>query len=174
MIPKIKATMKDTRYKLEDRLKRTKVIYRGWFNYHQYADMSQVNLWSIRKWVYRYLKKNSKKPQAWIIEQVQSIFNGHNYRVNRYPAIKGSLSVYDGNLLYWSRRNSNHYTGPLATALRKQDYQFNACGLRFLPDDWIELYHKNGNNKDFRVRNVEALPRYCHLHREKLLFFQKA
>ena len=85
--------------------------------------------------------------------------------MNRYPAVKGSLSVFDGNLVYWSRRNSKLYTGPLATALRKQDYRCNSFGLRFIPQDWIELHHKNGNNGDFRVSNVEALP----VHREILL-----
>jgi RNA-directed DNA polymerase len=162
MINKIKSTLKDTRYTLSDRLKKIKVIYRGWFNYHQYSDMSQVNLWSISTWVYKYLKKKSKIPHEKVIEHCQSIFNGHHYKVNRYPAARGSLSVFDGNLLYWSRRNSKRYSGPLATVLRKQDYICNSCRLRFTPDDWIELHHINGNNADFRTSNVEALHRSCH------------
>ena len=75
MISKIKTTLKDTRYRMIDRLKRTKVIYRGWFNYHQYSDMSQVNLWSIRIWVYKYLKKNTKMSRDEIIGHCQAISN---------------------------------------------------------------------------------------------------
>jgi len=173
MIDKIKTTMKDSRYKLSDRLKKVKIIYRGWWNYHQYSDMSQVNLWSIRYWVYRYLRKNSSIPGKEAISHTQSIFNGHVYKVNRYSAISGKLSVYDGNLVFWSKRNSKLSTGPLATALRKQDYRCNDCGLRFSIEDHIELHHKNGINSDFRISNVEALHRSCHqyqlVHREILL-----
>ena len=173
VIDRIKTTLKDSRYKLRDRLGMVKVIYRGWWNYHQYSDMSQVNLWSIRYWVYRYLKKNSKLPQEEIITHMGSIFNGHVYKVNRYSAVSGKLSVYDGNLVFWSKRNSKLYTGPLATALRKQDYRCNDCGLRFSIESQIELHHKNGINSDFKVSNVEALDRSCHqyqlVHREILL-----
>jgi len=173
MTEKIKATMRDSRYKLRDRLKMMKIIYRGWWNYHQYCDMSQVNLWSIRYWVYRYLRKNTSTPGKDAIAYTQSIFNGHSYRVNRYPAVSGKLSVYDGNLVFWSKRNSKLYSGPLATALRKQDYRCNDCGLRFSIEDHIELHHKNGINSDFKVSNVEALHRSCHqyqlVHREILL-----
>ncbi len=143
MTDKIKTTMKDTRYNTVDRLKRIKVIYRGWFNYHQYCDMSQVNLWSISRWVYKHLSKSTKMTRASITEHIDSIFNGHTYKVNRFSAARGSLSVYDGNLVYWSKRNSRLYTGPLASALRKQSYHCNSCGLKFLPEDWIELHHKN-------------------------------
>jgi len=173
MIDKIKTTMKDSRFKLIDRLEKVKVIYRGWFNYHQYSDIGQINLWSIRKWTYKYLQKTTKISTAEITSHIDSIYNGHEYRVNRFPAINGSMSVYDGNMSYWSRRNSRFYTGPLSTALRKQDYRCNSCGLRFMAEDWIELHHKNGINNDFKTSNVEALHRSCHqyqlVHRDILL-----
>lgn len=112
MVTKIKTTLKDSRYKLKDRLKMVKIIYRDWWNYHQYCDMNQVNLWSIRYWVYRYLRKNSSTPGKDAIAYTQSIFHGHIYKVNRYPVISEKLSVYDGNLVFWSKRNSKLYTGP--------------------------------------------------------------
>jgi group II intron reverse transcriptase/maturase len=174
MISKIKATMKDTRFNITDRLNKIKVIYRGWWNYHQYSDMSQINLWSIRLWVFKFLKKNSKMNQQEIKGHLEGIFNGHKYqRIITYSSVRGNKSVYDGNLVYWSRRNQKLYTGPLATALRKQDYRCNECGLRFKVDDWIELHHKNGNKSDFKTSNVEALHRSCHnyqpVHRDILL-----
>lgn len=49
MIDTIKQTMKDKKFSLEERLNKIKVIYRGWRNYQQFCDMSQVNLWSINK-----------------------------------------------------------------------------------------------------------------------------
>lgn len=63
--------------------------------------------------------------------------------------------------------------GPLAIALRKQDYRGNECGLKLKVDDWIELDNKNDNNSDFKTFNVEALHISCHnykpVHRDILL-----
>jgi RNA-directed DNA polymerase len=164
MIKKVKSLLKDSRYKIESRLKRIKIVYRGWWNYHQYSDMGQINLWSIRHWVYKYLTKSTKMEYSERIKYLESIFNGHSYKVNRYSAARGDKSVYDGDLVYWSRKNSHFYTGPLVTSLKRQGYKCNACNLRFTGSDWIELHHKNGNNGDFKLTNVEALHRTCHQH----------
>lgn len=173
MINKIKSVLKDTRYKFEDRLKMVKIVYRGWWNYHQFCDMSQINLWSISRWVYKYIRKSTNISTKENIEHLGSIFNGHTYSVNRHPSVRGYKSVYDGDLVYWSKKNSQQYTGPLATALRSQGHRCNACGLRFSGTDWIELHYKNGINNDFKRSNVEALHRTCHhyqfIHRDKLL-----
>ena len=173
MILKLKTLIKDSRYKIEDRLKKAEVIFRGWWNYHQFGDMSQVNLWSIQHWMYKYLRKSTKMPSDKIITHLEEIFNGHSYRVNRHSAVRGNRSVYDGDLIYWSKKNAKQYEGPLATAIRNQGYRCNCCKLRFSGSDWIELHHKNGINSDFSRKNVEALHRSCHqhqpVHREILL-----
>jgi group II intron reverse transcriptase/maturase len=173
MINRIKSVMKDSRYKIDARLSMAKVVYRGWWNYNQFSDMSQVNLWSIRNWVYRYLRKTTKIPTEVILKHQDGIFNGHKYRINRHSAVRGDKSVYDGDLVYWSKKNAQQYTGPLAKPLKSQGYRCNSCGLRFSGTDWIELHHKNGINSDFRRSNVEALHRTCHhhqpVHREEML-----
>ena len=173
MIFKIKTILKNSRYKIEDRLKMVKTVYRGWWNYHQFCDMGQINLWSIRKWVYKYVRKSTSMRSEEIIKHLDSIFNGHTYRVNRQPAVRGSRSIYDGDLVFWSKKNSTRYTGPLVTALRNQGHRCNSCNLRFSGNDWIELHHKNGVNGDSRLSNVEALHRSCHqhqiIHRTRLL-----
>jgi RNA-directed DNA polymerase len=173
MIDKVKRVLRDSRYKMEDRLEMVKIVYRGWWNYHQFSDMSQVNLFSIRTWVYKYVRKTSKWKSEEIIKHLDSIFNGHKYRVNRHSPARGDKSVYDGDLIYWSKKNSKQYSGPLATAMRNQGHRCNSCKLRFSGTDWVELHHKNGDNKDFKLSNVEALHRTCHqhqvVHREILL-----
>lgn len=173
MVNKIKSIIKDSRYKIEDRLMKVKTIYRGWWNYHQFCDMGQINLWSIRRWVYRYLRKSTKMSIIGIDKHTKEIFNGHSYKVNRQAAARGNKSIYDGDLVFWSKKNAKQYKGPLLTALRDQGYRCNACQLRFNGADWIELHHKNGINDDFRRSNVEALHRTCHqfqpVHRKILL-----
>ena len=61
MINKIKITMRNPSKKMDKRLNKVNVIYKGWRNYHQYFDLSKVNLWSINKWVYQFIKKANSK-----------------------------------------------------------------------------------------------------------------
>nr|BDA98489.1 hypothetical protein [Proteomonas sp. NEIS-1375] len=103
IIAKIKAVMRDTRYKLVNRIKMVRTIYRNWWSYHQYSDMSQINLWSIRYWTYRYVRKNSSLSGKEVSDHMNLIFNGHSYKVNRYPVIRGTKSVYGGEFAYWSK-----------------------------------------------------------------------
>lgn len=162
MKKKIKNTVKDTRYPVKDRLKMVKTIYRGWFNYHRYCDMSQIHLWSLHDWVYKYLKKSTKMPLSEIIGTVRGIFTGHNQAINRFIASKGSRSVYDNDWLYWAKRNNKRFAGPLLTTLRKQDYRCNSCNLLFSTDDLVELHHIDGNNRNYSKANLAALHRSCH------------
>jgi hypothetical protein len=74
MFQKIKMTMKDVRYKLIDRLQILKIMYSDWIDYHQFCDMSGVNIWSITKWVYKYLKKKTIIPKEEIVKHLNTIF----------------------------------------------------------------------------------------------------
>jgi RNA-directed DNA polymerase len=162
MIEKVKTTVKDPRFPLKDRLKMVKVIYRGWFNYHQYCDMSGVNLWSLHDWVYKYLRKSTKMPLNEIIIAVRSIFTGHTQRANRFIAASGTRSVFDNNWLYWAKRNNTRFTGPLLTHIKLQEYRCESCNLLFSTEDRIELHHKDGDNTNKKRLNLAALHRTCH------------
>ena len=63
MINKIKTTMRNLSKKMDKRSNKVNVIYKGRRNYHQYfdLDLSKVNLWSISKWVYQFVKKANSK-----------------------------------------------------------------------------------------------------------------
>jgi RNA-directed DNA polymerase len=103
---RIKQVLKDSRYKLINRVEMLKTIYRSWWNYHQYCDMSQVNsvLWSIRQWSYKYITKNSNISGKKAAELTGLIYNRHSYKVNRSTSIKESKSVYDNDVVSWSER----------------------------------------------------------------------
>ena len=87
MINKIKTTMRNPSKKMDKRLNKVNMIYKGWRNYHQYCDLSKVNLSSISKWVYQFvkksnsklIKKNRKKAKITRIEKIHNIFNGYKY-----------------------------------------------------------------------------------------------
>lgn len=74
MFQKIKMTMKDVRYKLIDRLQILKIMYSDWMDYHQFCDMSGVNVWFITKWVYKYLKKKTIIPKEEIVKHLNTVF----------------------------------------------------------------------------------------------------
>jgi len=82
MINKIKSVLRDSRYKIDTRLRKAKVIYHDWWNYHQFSDMRQVNLWSIRYWMYKYVRKSTKMSSEEILKHLKEIFNRNSYRVN--------------------------------------------------------------------------------------------
>lgn len=163
MIYKIKTTMQDTRFPTKTRLDKIKVIYRGWFNYHQYCDMSQLNLWSIKSWTNEYLIKNSNMDRKKRVENVSDIFNGHTYKVNSFKPVIQNKSPYDYDWLYWAKRGSKRFSGPKLRSIRFQKFRCKSCNYRFKLDDLIDFHHVDGNNKNNNIRNLVALHRSCHL-----------
>lgn len=102
MKQKVKALIKDTRYMLIDRIKMVRTIYRGWWNYHQFCDMSQVkgSLWSLRHWTYKRITERSNTSSNEAIGLIDSIFCVYSYKVNRCPSVKRSKSVYEDDLAF--------------------------------------------------------------------------
>lgn len=166
LINKIKTTMKDTRYTLEQRLLKVKTIYTGWWNYNKFCDMGQINLCSIQSWTENYVKRHSKMPRKTRIETMKSIFTGHTFQVNAHVSVAGKKSPYNNDVLYWARRKCKRYSGPLSRTITKQQYKCLNCGNPFRSDDIIELHHIDGNNTNNVISNYAALHRYCHQHQE--------
>jgi hypothetical protein len=104
----IKTVMRDCRFKLNKRLNKVKVIYKGWWNYHKYCDLSKINLWSINDWVYKFVKKGNsklnKKDRAIAkikrLNTIKDIFNAHSYSLFRYVAVKSNKSPFDNDWIY--------------------------------------------------------------------------
>ena len=163
MILKIKTTLQDTRFTMKRRLEKIKVIYRGWFNYHQYCDMSQLNLWSINSWTNEYLIKNSSIERKKRVKIVTDIFNGHTFKVNFFQPVIQNKSPYDYDWLYWAKRGSKQFSGSKLRSIRFQKFRCKNCNYHFKVDDIIELHHVDGNNKNNNVHNLVALHRSCHL-----------
>jgi group II intron reverse transcriptase/maturase len=162
VIKKIKVTMRDTRLPLEERLSKIKVIYRGWRNYHEYCDMSQVNTWSISNWVYRYGKKRSSLAKDQLLSIVKDIFNGHVYKVNGHTSVQKHKSPYDGDWVYWSKRQDLRYQTLKYKVSKRQNYQCGRCKLYFQSNVPIEIHHIDGNPLNYRYNNLLALHRFCH------------
>ena len=162
IIKKIKQIMRDSRIPMEVRLDKVKVIYRGWRNYHLYCDMSQINIWSISKWVYRFVKKRSKMKKHLLLKRVKDIFNGHTYKVNGYINVRYNKTPYDGDWVYWSKRQDLRYNTLHFKVARRQKYRCGRCKLYFKSKDHIELHHIDGNPKNHKYKNLLLEHRSCH------------
>ena len=162
LMEKIKATMRDSRLPMKDRFAKIKVIYCGWRNYHQYCDMSQINTWSISNWVYRFGKKRSSMKKPLLIKLVRDIFNGHSYKVNGYTKVRFMKTPYDGDWVYWSRRQDLRYNTLHYKIAKRQNYQCGKCNLYFTSKDRIELHHIDGNPQNNQYKNLLAEHRSCH------------
>lgn len=87
-------------------------------------------------------------------------------KTTRYVKVKGDVSPYDGNVIYWSKRTGkNPLIPPMkARLIRDQKGICPECNQPFMPDDIIERDHiipKFLGGKNIRS-NVQALHSHCH------------
>ncbi|WP_287242517.1 MULTISPECIES: HNH endonuclease [unclassified Okeania] len=76
--------------------------------------------------------------------------------------VKGNKTPFDGNIIYWSKRNSNLYDGHTARALKKQNHKCEYCKLKIADDEKVELHHVDGNHNNWKNENLVAVHRSCH------------
>ena len=84
----------------------------------------------------------------------------------KYVKVKKDVSVYNGDLEYWSRRaiTPNLKTQTKDKLLKRQNYKCSVCGKTFLPFDVIETDHITpiaigGSHK---IINLQLLHAVCH------------
>lgn len=162
IIQKIKYIMRDSGRPINDRLTKIKSVYRGWRNYHRYCDMSQVNTWSISNWVYRFCRKRTSIKKETLLEKVKDNFNGHTYKVNGYVSVRANKTPYDGDWIYWSKRQDLRYNALAFKIAKRQNYRCGRCGLYFQSKEIIETHHMDGNPNNNQYSNLLAIHRFCH------------
>ena len=84
--------------------------------------------------------------------------------MTRHVQVQGHRSPSEGDWVSWSTRQGRHPNGGarLARLLKQQHGRCRRCGLFFQHDDWIEVDHINGNHRDSRSANLQALHGHCH------------
>ena len=84
--------------------------------------------------------------------------------ITRHVKVAGNRSPYDGDWVYWSTRRGR-YPGTslrLAKLLKEQHGRCRYCGQFFQHDDRIEIDHINGDRRNSRYDNLQALHGHCH------------
>ena len=162
---KVKKTMKDSRFTLEQRIPKCGSIVQGWRNYNQFCDMTGYNLWATKHWTWKLIRKQGSYDRQWANEALRKAFPSVSWQVNAHINVIGDKSVFDGDLTYWTRRENKNYSGTHASLLKQQNHKCNACGLLFLSGDKVELHHIDGNHDNWKKSNLEMLHRHCHQHK---------
>jgi RNA-directed DNA polymerase len=139
-------------------------IVRGWRNYHRFCDMSgsRFSLWFLAKRTHRVFSKETKNKNETSIKLVEQAFPTFSRSQNSYVMVTGNKSPYDGDLTYWSKRNSKLYDGMTSKALQKQNHSCGHCGLKCTSEERVHLHHIDGNHNNWKFKNLVVIHESCH------------
>lgn len=161
---KVKKIVNNSNYGANEKAKRLAPIVRGWRNYHKYCDMSgsRFSLWFLNHRTFKVFNKETKQDRHTAEELVKRAFPSVSYSENRHIKVRGNKSPYDGDLVYWSERNSKLYDCKTSKQLQKQNHTCGQCGLKFTCEERVHLHHIDGNHNNWKANNLVALHESCH------------
>ncbi len=139
-------------------------VVRGWRNYHRFCKMdgSRFSLWHINERTRRVFNKEAKQDKNTVIKLLHKAFPAVPYAENKHVNVKGEKSPYDGDITYWSERNSKLYDGETSKALKRQNHTCGHCGLKTLSEEKVHLHHVDGNHINWKKNNLLAIHESCH------------
>lgn len=124
--------------------------------------MSKHNLWSLNYSTWKKFCKEPKLSKKESLEYIRKAFPTVSYSSNKFVNVKQDKSPFDGDLIYWSKRNSKLYGGLTSTILKKQSHTCKYCELSFLGDQRVHLHHLDNNHENWKYTNLIAIHRTCH------------
>ena len=171
-------------------IKQLNPIIRGWANYYAtviskeiYASLDDLVYQKLTSWA---KFRHPKKSKTWVSKKYWHSIDGDNWvfstqesgknplrlldhahiKIVRHIKVKGELSPYDGNLVYWSTRMGNNpqMSKRVSSLLKWQKGKCTHCGLFFRENDVMEIDHiipKSQGGKD-EYKNWQLLHRHCH------------
>ena len=161
---KVKNIVNSSNYGAETKVAKLAPIVRGWRNYHKYCKMdgSRFRLWHLDHRTFKVFLKQKTINRHQAERMVKIAFPSVGYSENKFVCVKRDKSPFDGDINYWSKRNSMLYSGATVEILRKQNHSCGHCGLKFLEGEKVELHHKDGNHNNWNNRNLLAIHSSCH------------
>lgn len=159
---KVKVIVNSSNYGSKAKAQKLAPVIRGWRRYHQYCDMSSHDLWAMSYRAFAVFKKEKNNTRYTSKSLVKKAFPRVNWSVNKHVQVAGERSPYDGDVVYWSKRESKLYDGATAKVLKQQNHTCALCGLGFMPVDKVELHHRDGDHNNWKPNNLEAIHSHCH------------
>ncbi len=168
---KVKTIINGSNYGAVVKAKKLAPIVRGWRNYHKYCKMdgARNTLYFIQKRAFKVFNKEKKQNRYTSKKLLNQAFPAVSYSENKFVNVKGDKSSYDGDIIYWSKRNSKLYDGETSKALQRQSHSCACCGLQFMTEERVHLHHIDGNHDNWKQENLVAIHESCHdyLHMSK-------
>ncbi len=148
----------------KEKAKKLAPLVRGWRNYHRYCKMdgSRFSLWRMNHRAFKVFNKEKKLNHYTATELIKKAFPSVPYSENRHINVKGNKSPYDGDLVYWSQRNSKLYDSHTSKCLKRQDHSCGHCGLKLTSSERVHLHHIDGNHNNWKPLNLIAVHESCH------------
>lgn len=161
---KVKGIVNNSNYGATVKALKLAPVVRGWRNYHRYCKMngSRFSLWHIRRRTFKVFNKEPKQNRYSVEKLIEKAFPKVPYSENKHVNVKGEKSPFNGDLTYWSERNSKLYDGETSFALKRQNHKCGHCGLRMLSEERVHLHHVDGNHNNWKYHNLLAIHESCH------------
>lgn len=161
---KVKHIVNNSNYGASTKAEKLAPLVRGWRNYHRYCKMdgSRNSLSHIRNRAFKVFNNEKKLNRYTSKKLLNKAFPAVPYSENKYINVLGNKSPFDGDLTYWSERNSKLYDGITSRVLKRQNHSCARCGLKTTSEEQVHLHHKDVNHHNWNLNNLEALHESCH------------
>ena len=161
---KVKHIVNNSNYGATTKAEKLAPVVRGWKNYHRFCKMdgSRFSLYHIQYRTYKVFNKETKQNSHTSKKLLDKAFPSVFYSENKHVPVKGNKSPFDGDIAYWSERNSKLYDGKTSKALKRQNHKCGYCGLKMLSDEKVHLHHVDGNHNNSKAKNLLAVHESCH------------
>ena len=161
---KLKKIVNHSNYGATVKAEKLALVVRGWRQYHKNCKMdgARNSLYFIQKRTYKVFNQEAKQNRHTSKVLLDKAFPAVPYSENKHINVKGDKSPYDGDLVYWSERNSKLYDAHTSKALKRQHHSCASCSLKFVGDERIHLHHVDGNHDNWKQQNLVAIHESCH------------
>jgi RNA-directed DNA polymerase len=168
---KVKHIVNNSNYGATVKAEKLAPVVRGWRNYHRFCKMdgSKNSLYHIETKAFRVFNKEPKQTRYSSKKLLDKAFPSVPYSENKHINVKGEKSPFDGDIAYWSERNSKLYDGETSKALKRQSHSCGYCGLKMLGDEKIHLHQVDKNHNNWKKNNLLAIHQSCddYIHMSK-------
>jgi RNA-directed DNA polymerase len=168
---KVKHIVNNSNYGAKIKAIKLAPLVRGWRQYHKNCKMdgSRNSLYHIQYRTLVVFNKEKKQNRYSSKTLLDKAFPAVPYSENKHIKVRGTKSPYDGDVVYWSERNSKLYTDMTSEALKRQKHSCKSCGLKFIGEERVHLHHVDGNHENWKPKNLVAIHESCHdyLHMSK-------
>jgi len=161
---KAKLIINNSNYGATVKAQKLAPVVRGWRNYHRYCKMdgARNSLYFMQKRAFKVFNREKKQNRHTSKKLLNQAFPSIPYSENKFVNVKGNKSPYDGDLVYWSKRNSKLYDNATSKALKRQNHSCAACELKLTGNEGVHLHHVDGDHHNWSHDNLVAIHKSCH------------